>query len=144
MSYDPGASTPQIARSTARSADNTTGSTIAKCLPVKITASGMDLIDVSLEADIDAFAGLTRSSVSNLSTGEIVNSGIIMDTGLSYAAGTRVYVSKSGGVTNLKPDIGVGGFVSGDWVISLGVIALNDSNPALKDLIVFIEVKGQL
>lgn len=144
MSYDPGASTPQIARSTARSADNTTGFMIAKFIPVKITASGMDLIDVSSEADIDAFAGVTRSSVSNLATGEIVNSGIVEDTGLSYAAGTRVYVSKSGGVTNTKPDIGVDGFVSGDWVISLGVVALNDSNPALKDVIVFIEVKGQL
>lgn len=144
MSFDPGAGRPQVANSTAKTSTNMTGSTIPKLMPVKITASGMALIDPSSEADIDAFAGVTAQSVINGGGGDIVNSGLVTDTGLSYAAGTRIFVSKSGGVTNVKPDIGVGGFVSGDWIISLGVVSLNESNSILKDVIVFIEVRGQL
>lgn len=144
MSYDPTSGTPVMARSTAKTSSNNTGSTIAKFMPVKITASGMDLIDISDEADVDAFGGVTAASVGDGQSGEIVTSGLVTDTGLSYNAGERLFVSKSGGVTNLKPSVGVGGFVEGDWVIALGVVSLNEGNPTLKDVIVFIEIKGQL
>ena len=144
MSYDPGAGRPQIANSTAKTTTNQTGSTIAKFIPVKITTTGMALVDVSVETDISAFAGVTASSVNNGAPGDVVNNGLVTDTGLGFSAGDRVYISKSGGVTNVKPDIGVGGFVSGDWVVALGVCALNESNMSLLDVIVFIEIKGQL
>jgi len=144
MSYDPTAGNPSVAMSTAKSAANNTGSTIPIFMPVKITATGIQTVNPSVEADIDAFAGVTASAITNGSNGFIVSSGLIQNTGLSYPAGTALWLSKSGGVTNVKPDIGVGGFVSGDWVVKLGVTLLNDSSPLLIDVIVFIEVKGQL
>lgn len=144
MSYDPNAARPTVAQSTGTNAANATGSTIAKAMPVKITSTGMDLVDVSVETDIDGFAGVTSTSIGNGLNGDIINSGLIQDVGYAFSPGDRVFVSTSGGVTNIKPDIGVNGFVAGDWIISLGVCAKNELNPLLIDLIVFIEIRGQL
>lgn len=144
MGYVPNASTPSIARSTAKQAVNNSGVTIPKCIPVKITATGISTIDPSVESDIDAFAGLTGSLTLDTQTAEVVTSGIILDTGLAFTPGDAAYVSKSGGVTNVKPSIGTGGFVSGDFIIRLGIIAQNDSNISLRDLIVHTQVIGQL
>ena len=144
MSYDPNASRPMVANSTGTSSTNASGSTIAKAMPVKITADGISLVDVSVEADVDAFAGVTSSLIGDGLSGDVINSGLIQDVGFAFSAGDRVFVSTSGGVTNIKPDIGVNGFTAGDWVISLGVCAKNEGNPSLIDLIVFIEIRGQL
>lgn len=144
MTYNPNASgTPQISRSTSRIALNNSGSSLAKFLPVKIIASGISTVNPSLEGDIDSFAGLTRTLINNGNQGEVVNSGIIEDTGVAFAVGDVIYLSKSGGVTNVKPSIGVGGFVSGDFIVRLGVITQN-ANPSLRDAIIFIQFLGQL
>jgi len=144
MGYTPDASSPLISRSTARQAVNNTGSTIAKALPVKITATGISTIDPSIEAHVDAFAGVTRNATNNGETAEVTTSGVITDSGLTYAAGTVIYVSKSGGITDVKPSIGVGGFVAGDFSIRLGVIVENAQNASLRDIILNIQLIGQL
>jgi len=144
MGYVPNASSPLISRSTAKQATNNSGSSIAKCIPVKIISTGMNIINPSLESDIDAFAGLTGSLTLNTQTSEVITSGIITDTGLAFSPGDAVYVSKSGGVTNVKPSIGVSGFIAGDFVIRLGIITQNDANPLLRDLIINTQVIGQL
>ena len=143
MSYNPLASgTPTISRSTARVAANNTGSLIPKCIPVKATAFGMDLMDPSNEADVDSL-GVTKTSIIDGGSGDVVTSGLIEDCGLAFAAGDVVYVSASGGTTNTKPSPGVNGFAAGDFVIRLGVITLN-TNPSLRDLILSIQITGQL
>ncbi len=144
MGYSPNASNPLISRSTARQAINDTGSTIAKCIPVKITSLGMGTVDPSVEADIDAFAGVTNAAVNDGDTAEIVTSGLIAQSGLSFAFGSAIYISKSGGVTNIKPSIGVSGFIEGDFVVRLGVIVKNEANPSLKDVLLNIQFLGQL
>lgn len=144
MGYNPNASgTPNIARSTAKSAVNNTGSLIPKLTPVRLATLGMQVVDISNEIQIDGFAGITRGPVANGAQGEIVNSGVIDDISVSYGIGETLYVAKSGGVTNIKPSVGVSGFTSGDFVIRLGVVAPN-TNPAKKDLLVQISIIGQL
>lgn len=135
---------PAIARATARNADNNTGSTIPKFMPVKVTSLGMGLIDISSEADVDAFSGVTNSSVPDGSSGVVVTAGQVYDTGLSYAPGTILYVSKSGGISDSKPTVGVDGFVQGDYSIRIGVVVENASNPSLRDVILMISTIGQL
>ena len=144
MGYSPNSDNPQVAQSTGTPKANNTGTTIPKFMPVKITASGIQTIDPSIEADVDAFGGLTSGSVADGFSTDIINSGIIKDTGLSYAPGDFLYVSKSGGITNVKPSVGVGGFVAGDWCIRLGVVSENASNPVLRDAIILIQIVGQL
>jgi hypothetical protein len=55
-----------------------------------------------------------------------------------------MYIDKTGNLTDIKPSIGVNSFIAGDFVISVGVIAKNATNPANKDLVISIDVIGQL
>jgi len=135
---------PPIARSAARSSQNNTGSTIPKGTPVKVTSVGVALVNVSLEADVDAIAGVTRADISNLSQGDVAAAGLIENITTSFSTGDAVYISKTGILTNIKPSIGVNSFVAGDFVVRVGVIATNTGNILQKDLLVSIQLMGQL
>lgn len=131
-------------KSIARSANNITGVTILKTTPVRITSSGVALINVSDETSANAIAGLVKANIANAQAGDVVNTGIIDDITTSAAIGDIMYVSKSGGLTNIKPSDGVNGFAVGDWVIRVGVVTQNGDNPALLDLMVNIQIVGVL
>ena len=127
------------------SVDNNSGSILAKLTPVKITASGdIDKIDVSVEADALAIAGILNSDTADGEVGEIVSSGRIRDVDTSADLGDIIYIAKNGLTTNIKPSEGVAGFVASDYVIRLGVVAKNTANPLKKDLLVNIQIIGQL
>jgi hypothetical protein len=145
MTYNPLlANFPTATISNAQLGTNNTGSTIAAITPVKTTSSGLALVNPTLEADVFALAGITSASISNTATGSVVSAGLIQAITTSFSVGDVVYVSLSGSLTNVKPSIGVGGFVAGNWIIKIGVIALNQTNPLNKDLLVNISVVGQL
>jgi len=146
MTYNPNfVGIPPLARSVAaQNAVNNTGSTIAQATPVKLTETGMALIDVSVEADIDAIAGVTKAAVTDPGQGEIVPGGIIENISTTFNVGDAVYISKTGELTNQKPTLGLNGFQSGDFMVRIGSIAKNTSNPLLKDLLVLIQIGGQL
>lgn len=124
---------------------NNTGITINKGVPVRINTSGeLDFINVSVEAEAINVSGVASEPITNGSKGSVVNSGKISDIATTAALGDIVYVSKSGSLTNVKPSIGVSGFVAGDFVVMVGIIAKNESNPTLKDLMLNVDVVGQL
>ena len=124
---------------------NNTGATITKGTPVRINTSGeLDFIDVSLEDESINVAGVTTQDILDGANGDFLNSGKIPNITTTASFGDTVYVSKTGTLTSTKPSIGVDSFVSGDLVIQVGVIAKNISNPVLKDLIVNIDIIGQL
>lgn len=124
---------------------NMTGSTITAGTPVKLDSSGeLALIDPSLEADVLSIAGVVVSNIPSGSSGDVVGSGRLLNLSTSAVLGAPVFLSKTGGITDVKPDIGVGGFVSGDFVVGLGIIAKNKINPVNKDLILNIRIIGQL
>jgi len=145
MTYNPAnVGVPAVARSAAKLATNNTGNTVYKATPARISISGIESIDVSNEAEANAIAGIVRSDISDANEGEIVSAGLLENITTSAAIGDIMYVSKVGDLTNIKPSIGVNGFVSGDWIIRVGVIAKNSSNPVLKDLLVNIQIIGEL
>jgi len=124
---------------------NNTGVSIDKAVPVRINASGeLDFINVSTEAQALSVSGVAAQTILDGTAGSFLSSGKIEDVSTSAIFGDTVYISKAGILTNIKPAIGVSGFIAGDFVISVGVIAKNESNPILKDLIINIDVKGQL
>jgi hypothetical protein len=131
-------------RSLSRSVTNDTGSTLLKATAVRLTSTGVSTIDVSNEASANAIAGLMKANIANAQVGDVINTGIIDDVTTSASIGDIMYISKSGGLTNIKPSDGVNSFSSGDWVIRVGVIAKNSDNFALKDLMVNIQIVGQL
>lgn len=124
---------------------NNTAGVITKATPVRINAAGnLSTIDPANEAHIDGFVGLAYDDIPAYSEGDVIFSGTISNITIGASFGDVVYLSKSGTLTTTKPSIGVAGFNIGDWVIRLGVIAKNQDNPTIKDLIVNIQFLGQL
>lgn len=125
---------------------NNTGVQIPKGTPVRINNSTgeLDFINVSVESQVKAVAGVAAESISNGASGDFASSGKVTNITTSANFGDTVYISKTGGLTNIDPSIGVDGFISGDFVIAIGVIAKNIDNPSLKDLIINVENRGQL
>lgn len=134
----------QPARSNARFNSNQTGATVPKGIPVRLTSDGIDLIDVSLESNVDALAGVLSEDAINNSNASIISSGTIESIVTAFSVGDAVYISKVGLLTNIKPSLGVNGFAEGDFIIKIGMIAKNNTNPANKDLLVGIQIMGQL
>jgi len=124
---------------------NNSGGTLLALTPVRSdSVKGMDSVDVAIEAEIKAILGVLKADTNNGVQGTIVNNGRIENITTGIAVDTSVYLSKSGGITSTPPDIGVGGFLAGDFVILLGVITTNESNPSNKDFVVNIQLIGQL
>lgn len=145
MSFSPNAyGTPVIARSVSVVANNDTGSTISKGTVVQINASDLATVDPSVEIDVDATAGVVKADILDGNSGEIIAAGTIENIPGGFDFGKTIYLSSTGTLTDTKPSVGVAGFVAGDYVIRVGVIVKNAYNPAQKDLLVNLQVIGQL
>lgn len=132
-------------RTAGKEAVNDSGAEITKATPVRITSTGVAPIDVSDEDQVSAIAGLAKSTMGDSTSGEIVSAGIIEDVATSIPVGSIVYCGKTpGSLTAIKPGIGVNGFEAGDWVIRLGVMAKNIDNGSNTDMLVNIQIIGQL
>lgn len=124
---------------------NGTAGVLASLTPVTINFLGtMQNLDVSTEDSALRVVGLTGQSINPGATGVVVTSGRMLDVPLPFNIGDYVYVSKSGGLQSTLPSPDVDGFVSGDYIIRVGVMAKNDSNPSKKDMFVNISIIGQL
>ena len=124
---------------------NNTGVTINKGTPVIInTAGDVAFVDVSIESEILSVSSVAAEDIPNGELGKFVVGGVVTNLSTVLDFGDTIYISKSGGLTDTHPSEGIDGFVSGDFICRLGVIAKNNENPTLKDLIVTIYIIGQL
>lgn len=124
---------------------NSTGSAIGALIPVTIGSDGkLKTVDVSSDTDAIKNVAVTVASIADGDHGSVVLAGKIANISTSFDFGDYVFVSKTGDLTNVVPEIGVGGFVEGDAHIRIGVITRNRDNPANKDLLVKIEAVGVL
>lgn len=145
MSYNPNASgTPSLSRASGPSGSNDTGSSIAQATPVRLTSSGVSKIDVAVEAQVDAVAGVLRSTLGDGDSGDIIGSGLLENISTSFSVGAAVYIGKDGNLTNIKPAIGANSFLAGDSIVRIGVITKNTGNPSNKDLLVNVQIVGVL
>jgi hypothetical protein len=101
-------------------------------------------VDPSIEAQVLACLGVAKDSVANLASVGIVTSGRLQDVTVSGTFGDSMFISKTGGLTHIKPSIGVNGFVAGDFVVAVGIVVKNETNPLLSDLLINLRVVGQL
>lgn len=148
MSYSPnftGSVLDVPSKSVADNLPNNTGVTITKLTPVRIDGSGdIDTVDVSTEAEALATIGVAAEDILNGETGDIANSGRIEDITTSASNGDVLYIDKTGALSNVKPQIGVGSFVAGDFVIFVGTVTKNQDNGSNKDLLINVTIIGQL
>lgn len=124
---------------------NNTGITIPKAAPVRIDVDGnMARISVSVEDEALSIAGLVENDVTVGVGGSIINTGRIKDVTTAAGFGDTIYLSATGGITEIKPTIGSNGFIAGDFVVKLGIVSKNQADPLKKDLFINIVVVGQL
>jgi hypothetical protein len=124
---------------------NGAGATIPKATPTRKTPAGyIDFINVSVESEVLAFVGVTSAAILDNAIGPVITHGRIENVTISANFGDAIYLGKNGFLTNIKPDVGVGGFVSGDFVVRVATIARNETNLLQKDLVLEITLVGQL
>ena len=113
--------------------------------PVSTNTSGnLVVVDVASEDLASSFLGLTSSTILASTQGGVVLAGLVKNISTALGVGDILYVSKTGSLTTTAPDIGVDGFVAGDFVIKIGQITKNATNPSNKDLLVAWQLMGQL
>lgn len=149
MSYNPsarGTSFQGSSRQTGTGYQNGYGSTLTKATPVSTNTSGLIVpLDPSNEALVLAIVGLCSVDIPNAAIGEVFDNGRLENITTSFAIGDPVWAGKTPGtLTNVKPSIGVGSFLEGDFVIFLGAIVENEFNPSQKDIKLMISLVGQL
>lgn len=112
---------------------------------VAINPSGFGaIVNVGTSGNAESAVGILMANISGGGAATVVLGGKIINCGLSHAAGSVLYVAKDGSLTASKPTSGVGGFVTGDYIVRVGVISVDPANLVTKDLIVDVQVVGQL
>jgi hypothetical protein len=149
MTYDPRLSgsvlTIGVASSELPARTNASGASVTRTNPIRLDSNGdIQRVDPSIEAHVLACVGVAKDSVANSALCGIVTSGRLVDVTVPGSLGDTLFLSKTGTLTNLKPSIGVDGFVSGDFVLSIGIVVKNQDNPLLSDLLINIRLVGQL
>ena len=149
MSYSPyflNAQAKGSVKGVASNFTNASGSSMVKGTPAAInTNSQLVTVDVSNEANVLAFVGLTNVIIPASATGGVQDTGRLEDvTFPSFNLGDPLWIGKDGNLTNAKPEIGVGGFVDGDFVVFVGVFVRNEFTSTLRDIKLAIELVGRL
>lgn len=151
MAYNPaffGKTANAPSRSTATGYQNGTLSSIAMARPVSTDSTGkLAPINVSDSLSVQRFVGITSAAIPSAANGTIYNAGRAEALGAelsSFNFGDALYIDKTGVLTSTKPDYGINGFATGDYVIFIGVVVKNEFNPGEKDIQLMIEVIGQL
>ena len=125
--------------------NNASGISMPVTTPVRVRADGdVDYVNVSVEADVFAIVGVVSELTLPNAQAPVMTSGRLLNINTSFLFGDPVYINKAGDLTNIKPTIGVNSFISGDYVVRIGTISKNTENPLLKDLIISLNLVGQL
>jgi len=127
----------------------TASATILRGYPVTINSLGQAaVVDITDEDSAYAFCGLTSVDCLIGGTANVLVAGSVLYNipvafGLTGQWGKHIFVSHSGSLTTVKPEVGVGGFLSEDFIISVGVTTKNPAT-GTTDLILNPLVVGRL
>ena len=124
---------------------NNSGTTIPALTPVRLNSTGqLETVDVTSDSSVLSIVGLTELAIADWSEGYVITQGKLANITTGFNFGDYIYVSKTGTLTSSYPIVGAGGFNAGDFVIRVGVIAKNDTNPLQKDIFITMQIIGQL
>lgn len=127
---------------------NGSGGTIQTATAVSQgTGANVVLLDVSSEAKVEAFVGLSAATTPNAASGLICSDGRLenIPLGLGFAVGDPIWAGTTpGSLTNIKPDLSASGWFAGMFVIFIGVVVQNQFNPSNQDIQLLRQIIGQL
>jgi len=149
MSYDPSNLEKGIFNTptskVAGSFVNSTGGLLSQLTVVRVLGNGsIGMIDVTDRDQVYSIFGALESNVANGDSVSVISKGRIKNITTSFNTGDVIFLDKSSNLTNITPEIGVNGFVVGDFVVRLGIIVQNEENPSNKDIIIDIQIIGSL
>lgn len=150
MSYSPnfrGSAGKGSSRQTQTGYTNGTGGTLSAATVVYSTASGIGKVDVSDINKVEKFAGLVAADLPSAAHGLVVSDGRVenIPIGLGFALGDALWVGTvPGSLTNVKPDLANPGWVSGDFVIFIGIVVINEFDALKQDIQLFKQITGRL
>jgi hypothetical protein len=150
MSYNPLYVGSQALGSSVALVTNYTNST-ASAIPQGVAVSSTGVADQIAPTDptsdtsVHAFVGLAQARIPASSSGPVISGGRLeILTGYSFSIGNSIWMGLNGVPQSTRPDYGVTGFTSGDWVVFLGVVVQDEANPSDQDLQVIPQLIGQL
>ena len=125
---------------------NGTASSFSAGTPVSVNSVGnMVLLDVSNEALVQGFLGLTSIAAPSGAQGLVVNAGRLEGFNLGFSIGDAIYAGPTPGtLTNVKPDLTVTGWSSGMFIYFLGAYVSNQFDSTLYDIQLMPTLIGQL
>lgn len=120
---------------------------IAQAQAVSLNSAGLIVpIDVTSQASVNSMLGYASVRIPASATGYVTSNGrlkLYTNTN-SYPLNTPLYIGLDGNPTSTVPSAGVGGFVSGNYCIFMGVLVPNEVNPSEFDISLFTQVIGVL
>ena len=124
---------------------NSTGGLLTQLTVVRIQANGsLGLVNVTNRDQVYSIFGILEENVANGDTASVISKGRIRNITTALSIGDVVFLDKSSNLTSTTPDIGINGFVEDDFIVRIGIVVQNESNPLNKDLIVDLQVLGRL
>lgn len=127
---------------------NGTGSTTLIGTPVSQgLGANFVLLDVTNEATVEAFLGLSAAAIPASTTGQVASDGRVqnIDSSFGLTIGDPVYAGLTpGSLTTTKPDLTAPGWSAGMFVLFIGVVVQNQFNPSNQDIQIFKQIVGQL
>ena len=126
---------------------NATGLSIAQGTPLSKTgvADQIAPTDPTNDTSVHSFVGIAQARIANGTSGPVLSNGRLLNIqGYSFNIGDTLWVGLNGILQNVRPDYGVTGFQSGDFVYFIGVICQNEENSLIKDLQVMPQLVGEL
>lgn len=151
MTYSPTYFSPQSTGSSESLITNYTNASGTTAIPqamcCSVNSSGTIVpLDVTSQSSVNGLVGYANARIPASATAGVVSNGRLKlyTNSPAYALGTALYVGTDGNPTNVVPVIGSNGFVSGDYVIFMGVVVANEVNPSEFDIALFTQVIGTL
>lgn len=151
MSYSPnfrGNSSRATSSGNATGYQNGTASTMPIGTSVSTNVSGqIVLTDVSDEDLSEGWLGLSNEAIPTSAFGQVESDGRLQNIplGLGFAVGDPIWVGVTpGSLTNVRPDLSILGWVSGYYILFVGVVVQNEFNPTLQDIQLSRQIIGQL
>lgn len=109
------------------------------------TADQVAPTDVSSQASISAFVGIAQFRIAASSSGAVISNGRLLNlSGYSFSIGDSIWMGISGNIQNTRPNYGVTGFASGDFVYYIGTVVQNEDNALQQDLVIMPQLIGEL
>lgn len=147
MSYSPIYYNPQDAGPSSAVITPYTNASVSVAIPqamcVSVNNSGLVTpLNVASQSSVNNLVGYANVRIPASTNGQIISSGRLLNYTTGLTIGTPLYVGTDGNPTNIVPSVGVNGFLSGYYVIFLGVLVANETSGI--DIALFTQVIGTL